>query len=256
MFFVLSKVLSFFIQPLNWILGLLLFALFSKKPKRKKRCLLIAIIAFWFFSNHFIFNHIVRVWEPDTLLMSELQQTYDVGILLGGYSNFSIIPKQDRYNLSERANRLTQAIELYKKGYFKNLLITGGSGSLLQNKPSEAIEVQSFLRLMGIPDSVIIIEAASRNTHENALFSKRLLDEQFPNANCLLITSAWHMRRAKGCFDKEGVHATAFCVDYMSEEHQFIPATLLFPNSYTFYRWGLLIKEWVGYIVYQMKGYI
>ncbi len=256
MFFILSKLLLFLIQPLNWIVGLLFYSLFTKHQKRRKTSLWIATLLLLFFTNHFLFNQIVRLWEPTTALSTELKQRYDIGILLGGYSNHDIIRSADRHTFSERANRFTQALELYKKGKIKKLLLTGGSGSLLEDKPSEALRVKPFLLLMGVPDSAIILEPDARNTYENAVFSQRILAQGFPDASCLLITSAWHMPRAMGCFAKAGVSFQPYCVDYLSESTRFVPGSLLLPNNNTLYRWSLLIKEWVGYLVYWMKGYI
>ena len=255
MFFVLSKVLLFLIQPLNWIIGLLIYSIFSKKIVWKKRSLKIALGLIIFFTNGFILNLAMNAWESDIKTLSSLNQTYDVGIVLGGYSNAHIQPRE-RYNFSQNANRLTQALELYKDGKIGKMLLTGGSGSLLQEMPSEAIEIQKFLLKMGVMKEDIIIEPNSRNTHENAVFTKQILEKEYPNAKCLLITSAFHMRRSKGCFQKENIQVTPFSTDILGEEIRWSPSLLFIPNSGVFGRWELLIKEWVGYLVYRISGYI
>ncbi|HHH49570.1 MAG TPA: YdcF family protein [Saprospiraceae bacterium] len=254
MFFFLSKLLFFIIQPLNWVIGLLLYSLFSKKKKRKKRALRVAIVLAVFFSNHFLFNQVVKLWEPDPILISSIQKTYDIGIVLGGFSNLYIEPF-DRQNFNETANRLTHALELYRKGVFKKILITGGSPDVLGIKTSEGERVLSFLVLMGIPKTDIIIEGKSRNTRENAVFTKALLSQQYPNAKCLLITSAFHMPRARACFKKLGLNFDTFPVAHIGEYNRFYPDSLLIPDRLGFYRWELLIKEWVGYLVYKIRAY-
>lgn len=254
MFFILSKVLYFLIVPLNWVVGLLLYSVFSKKPKWKKRSRNIAVILLVFFSNHFIFNLVIKAWESDVKPLASLA-TYDIGIVLGGYSNFEIYPR-DRYNFTKRANRLTQAVELYKKGVFKKMLLTGGSGSILLNERSEAAEVEHYLITMGVRKEDLIIEPDSRNTHENAVFTKAILAKDFPDASCLLITSGFHMRRSKGCFEKEEVAFTPFSTDLIAERIRFTPNTIFFPNRDGFWRWEMLMKEWVGYVVYWLRGYI
>ncbi len=255
MFFILSKVLFFVIQPLNWIIGLLIYTVFSKRPKWKKRTRNAALILLVFFTNGFIANLVTRAWESDIYSISSLRQNYDIGIVLGGYSNFNI-QARERYNFSASANRLTQAVELYKEGKIKKLLLTGGSGSLLREAPNEAEEIRPFLIKMGVLESDLIIEPKARNTHENAIFTKKILEKDFPNASCLLITSAYHMRRSKGCFKKEKVAFTPFSTDLFGEEIRFSPSLLFIPNSGCLSRWELLIKEWVGYIVYTLSGYI
>ena len=212
------------------------------------------VILLLFFSNHFIFNLVINVWEIEVKPVANLE-TYDIGIVLGGYSNFEIYPR-DRYNFSKRANRLTQSIELYKKGVFKKMLLTGGSGSLLLNERSEATEVEEYLLTMGVKKEDIILEPDSRNTHENAVFTKRILDKDYPSAKCLLITSAFHMRRSRACYKKEKVTFTAFSTDVIAERTRFTPNTIIFPNRDGFWRWEMLIKEWVGCVMYWLRGYI
>ena len=257
MFFFLSKALYFIIQPVNWMVLPLVYAYFGKNKKWKKRCLTITVAASLLFTNHFIMNQCMRLWEVDTILMSDIKEPYDIGILLGGYSNFFIEPSSDRHNYNERGARFFQTYELYKKGKFKKFLLTGGSGfMLIGSEKSEAILARELLLRLGVPDEDIIIEPHSKNTYENAIFTKKILEEKYPNSKNLLITGAWHMRRSMKCFDKAGVKYTPFSVDFIGEKTRFVPASLIIPNSETIWRWEILIKEIVGTFAYKLKGYI
>ncbi|MEO1514252.1 MAG: YdcF family protein [Bacteroidota bacterium] len=256
MFFILSKVLIILIQPLNWIVGLLIFSLLSKKAKRKKRSLLIATLLLVFFTNHFTFNQFVRWWEPESIRTDQIAEAYDIGILLGGYSNFFVRPNQDRHNFNKAADRFTQTFDLYRQGKIRKILLTGGSGEILGYAVPEAEQMRQLLIRWGVPDSCIIVENESRNTHENAVFTKSILQQKYPGQSCLLITSAFHMPRASRCFDKVGLEYMPFCVDYMSEYTSFRPASILFPNRDCLHRWEVMIKEMVGMAAYWLKGYI
>lgn len=256
MFFILSKILVFLIRPITWITGLLLYSYFGRNKKWKKRCLGYSILILFVFSNSFLLNQAIKIWEVETIRASDIQTPYDIGILLGGYSNTKIIPSHDRHNFSERANRFNNTLELYRSGKIKKILLTGGSGSILQKQAKEASEMQSFLRNLGIPNEDIIVEAESRNTRENAMYTKAIIQEKFSQAKCLLITSAWHMRRSKGCFDKVDLLVTPYSVDHLSEVNNYSPEALFLPNSLALRRWDWLLKEWVGYVVYWLKGYI
>jgi uncharacterized SAM-binding protein YcdF (DUF218 family) len=108
---------------------------------------------------------------------------------------------------------------------------------------------------MGVAETDILIENQSRNTHENALFSKKIMEEKYSNATCLLLTSAWHLPRAQRCFDKCGLKTTAFPVDFWAKPFQLQPSQVFQPDSDAFQKWDFLIKEWVGLVVYRMKGY-
>lgn len=256
MFFILSKVLYFLIQPLNWVAAFMLYSLFSKKKQHKRNALLAAVILLFLFTNRFIYNQVIRLWEVKTITADQISQPYDIGILLGGFSNSQILPSHDRMNFSSRANRFLNAYELYRRGKFKKFLLTGGTGDLLQRHPSEALEAKKFLLRVGVPEEDIIVEPLSRNTHENAVFTQKILAEKFSGASCLLITSAWHQRRSMGCFRKAGVKFTPYSVDFIGEKDRWAPEHLLLPDRMGFYLWELLIKEWVGYVVYWARGYL
>lgn len=256
MFFILSKVLVFLIKPITWIAFALLGAVFIKNEKWRRRSLYTTVGLFFFFSNHFICNQVFKWWEPNGVQVESITQPYDIGILLGGYSNSSLSESHGLHNLSERGNRFVNALELYHRGKIKKIMLSGGSGNLYNQAYSEAEEVKAFLLQLGIPPDDIIIEPNSRNTWETALFSKKILDAEYPGASCLLITSAWNMQRAKGCFDKVGIKPDTYPVDFISENDRLDPEFWLFPEKLCFYRWELLIKEWVGCLAYAIKGYL
>ncbi len=256
MFFILSKILYFLIQPINWVIGLMAYSLFSKKPARKRKALMWALILALLFTNRLLFNQVAKIWEVRTITADQIDEPYDIGILLGGYSNGQILPQHDRMNFSTRSNRFLNAFELYKTGKVKKLLLTGGSGDLLQNAPGEAAKVKEFLVRTGVPPEDIIVENESKNTWENAVNTKKILDKDYPNARCLLITSAWHIRRAEGCFIKTGIDCTPFSVDFFTEKDRLAPENALIPDRYGFQLWEYMIKEWVGYLAYMAKGYL
>ncbi|MFQ5446728.1 MAG: YdcF family protein [Saprospiraceae bacterium] len=257
MFFIFSKILYFLLQPLNWVVGFLLFALCTKKKRRRRRAIWAAVIFTLFFTNHFIFNQVAKFWELKTITADEIDTPYEVGILLGGYANNHIVPRHDRQNFSGRANRFLNAYELYKTGKVRKLLLTGGSGEVLQKGPSEAEKMREFLLRIGVPQEDIIVEGKSRNTHENAVFTKKILDEIYPSQpSCLLLTSAVHMRRSTGCFTQAGVKYTPFSVDFLQEDDKWSPQFFLIPDPSAVMYWEGMVKEWVGCLAYRIKGYM
>ena len=107
----------------------------------------------------------------------------------------------------------------------------------------------------GIPEKDIIIESESNNTRENAIFSKIILDKQLPAGKFLLITSAFHMRRAIGCFSKAGVQTDYYSTDRYSGMRSFEIDNLLIPNAASMMHWQMLIHEMIGFVVYKISGY-
>jgi uncharacterized SAM-binding protein YcdF (DUF218 family) len=253
MFFILSKLLFYFVMPLTWILAFLVYALFTKTEKRRKRSLIIATILLLFFTNPFIVNEAWLLWEAPPTPYSKVQQ-YDAAIILTGITNTDKSPK-DRVYTNKGADRVLQPLRLFKDGHVKKIIISGGSGSLTTKQNSEAAELKSILVCSGIPGSDILLEEKSRNTHENALFTKTLLQKHPEYKKLLLVTSAFHMSRASGCFKKEGINADTFSVDFYTSDRRFYPVDLIVPQEYSLYLWQKLFHEVLGYIVYDLVGY-
>ncbi len=254
MFFILSKILLFIATPIIWVFGLLLWGVLTKKPVRKKRLLRASIILFYFFSNAFIADEFVRLYEERDQTYTELTETYDVAIILGGFSSYD--SSQELVQFHFATDRLMAGLKLYKTGRAKKIMISSGSGKLMNPDEKEALFIQDYLLSIGIPAADIIIESASRNTRENAINTAEILNELYTDNNYLLVTSAIHMPRAKRCFKKAGLTVTPFSVDHQAGPRKYLLDHLFIPNIESFARWQQLIKEWIGFVAYNFVGYI
>ncbi len=241
------------ITPILWIVVLLLFSVFSKNVKRKRKTLVASLILLLFFSNSFLLDEVMRCWEIPAVSDSELSPPYDAGIVLGGLLIKD--KKLDRLQFDRRNDRLMQGIILYKKGIIKKIFFTSGSGSLEHPEMKEAPLAKKFLLDIGIPEQDILIEQESNNTYENAVFSKPLIEGSFSGKKFLLITSASHMRRSLACFRKAGIEALPYSTDRLSGPRKFSFEHLIVPRTSTLFTWDSLLHEMVGYVVYRMCGY-
>ncbi len=255
MFFALSKLLAFLLKPLLLIGILAIYGLWTKNMLRRRRALIAIVGLFLLFTNPWIVSQCAREWEIGQLRPQDIRQPYEVGILLGGYVDFDVDAPDGMLTL-QRGDRLLTALTLFKTGKIKRLLLSGGSGRLLGRESVEADVVRNYLQQLGVPDSAILIENKSRNTYENARYSKALLDSLLPDAHCLLITSAWHLRRAEGCFSKAGLSCQPFGTDYFSEKTNGNALHWFQPDWKALMKWECLLKEWVGWAVYKGKGYL
>lgn len=253
-FFIISKILDFLVEPLVWIIVLLFFSLFSKRPKRKRNLLLTALVLLLVFSNSFLLDEAMRVWEIPATKISEIPETYDAGIVLSGMVMFD--NSFDRVQFNRRNDRLMQAIILYKTKKIKKIFFSGGSGSLVYTYMKESEIVKKFLIELGIPAEDILIENKSNNTRENAVFTKEVLVKEIPNGKFLLFTSAFHMRRAVACFKKVGMDVTPFSTDRYSGPRKYYPDHLLAPGAGTLFNWNSLLHEVIGYVIYKIMGYV
>ncbi len=252
MFFILSKLLQFIINPVLWVVVLLFFSLFGKDEKFKKRYLTFALGLILFFSNAFIIDEFARAWEIPATRYESLKK-YDAGIVLGGMMQYD--KEYDRLQFYRGIDRLLQAVELYKRGVIKKIIFTGGSGIVLHPEKKEGPLVARYLLTLGVPEKDFLIESESNNTHENAVFTKAMLDKENLRGDFLLITSAFHMRRSLGCFKKAGIHAESYSVDRYSGPRKFEIDHLFIPDISAFYNSSNLVHEIVGFITYKIVGY-
>ncbi|NOT73798.1 MAG: YdcF family protein [Cyclobacteriaceae bacterium] len=255
MFFVLSKTLSYLLKPLVIICGLLICSWLIKNSRWNKRLLITSIILLLFFSNDFIANEAMRSWEVSVTPFSQIEKKYEYGVLLCGVAKSEVGP-DDRVYIGSAADRVNHTLQLYKMGFIKKILISGGSGRLIDIGEREADKLSSLLQLMGVPAQDIMIENQSRNTHESAIEIKKILAPFTTADQCLLITSAFHIRRSIGCFSKVGWPMDSFSADVLSHNRNFSFDTLFIPKTEAMGSWNVLLKEWAGYIAYRIAGYI
>jgi uncharacterized SAM-binding protein YcdF (DUF218 family) len=253
MFFILSKIMYFLFTPIIWIAVSLLWGIFSKNQLRKKRILISAVIVFFVFSNELIFNLFMHSWETPAVSQKQIPK-YEVGIVLGGLAWYDF--QLDRIQFVGSADRVFQGVELYKKGFIKKIFISGGSGSVKHPEMIESKFVKDYFVSIGIPAEDILIEYNSQNTHQNAVETKKVLDSLNIKGKQLLITSGFHLPRAKKCFDKVGLICDVYATDRYTGEFSFSFEALLVPDARILGHWNVLVHEWIGYATYKVMGYI
>ncbi|MFZ9956822.1 MAG: YdcF family protein [Flavobacteriales bacterium] len=256
MFFIISKILGFLTSPFTWIAIGIVFALFTKVPERKKKALIISCVIFLIFSNEFLAEEVIRTLEVENVKIAEDEQ-YEVGIILGGMIRYDA--RNDRIIFNNNIDRLLQPLVLQKKGKIKKLLISGGSGDINFPEIKEAALLQKFVCELGFDSNDVWIETKSRNTHENALFCKEVLRNNLKDYNSkkiLLITSATHMKRSIGCFEKEGVKVAPYGTSKLSGPRHITYQKILIPNVYAVHAWEVFFHETIGLWTYKLAGYI
>jgi uncharacterized SAM-binding protein YcdF (DUF218 family) len=259
MFYFLSKVLFYLLMPLCLIVLCLIVALFSKNQKFKKRSLQTAFALILIFGNGFLSNEAFLWWETPPTSPEAISMTYDVGIILTGGMISNKLSTESQIFTDKTADRFIQPLRLYKMGKLKKILISGGSTDLLmmhEDVSDETLKVAQLLEELGVKKEDIILERKARNTHENGLFTAEILKNypQFGN-KYLLFTSAFHMRRAEGCFRKAGLKVTPFPTAFKSNARSWTLDNLLIPRESNLYDSYNLIHELLGFITYKAFGY-
>lgn len=256
MFFLFSKLLSFLIQPLFIVVVLLAVGLVIRKPKLKKILLIAGFGSLLFFSNEFIANEVITWWELPAQPYNSMRK-YKAAVLLTGVAQHKNTGPTDRVYLYLGADRVNHTVELYKRGIVEQIIISGGISDPDYEGIPEAIKLRELMKVMSVPDSVIWTDPYSNNTYENAVNTKVLMDSlQLQPQNCLLVTSAFHMRRALACFEKQTISMDYFTCDFRSHPRTFKFETLFIPKLEAIVIWQKLLKEWVGMFAYKIAGYI
>jgi uncharacterized SAM-binding protein YcdF (DUF218 family) len=146
---------------------------------------------------------------------------------------------------------------LYKLRLIDKILISGGSARIIDIQEQEADRFRDVMVLMGVPDSAIIVENQTRNTHESAAEVKNMLErEGYKAQECLLITSAFHMRRSLACYRKVGLPIDTFSTDFYAHQSVYYPDAFLIPKIDALIIWHKLVHEWIGFSTYWIAGYI
>lgn len=209
-----------------------------------------------FFSNSFIANRVMLWWEVDPIPLEQVDREYEVGVVLGGVI-LGDTPIKDRAFFSKGADRIYHAVMLYKRGIIKRVFVSGGTSRLIDIGQREALEMVNALVEMGVKREDIAFEVVSRNSYENAVETKKALElKGTKGTDCVLITSAFHIRRASACFEKVGYEMDTFPVDVYTHNVRYTPDDLFIPSVGALRIWHLLVKEWVGFAAYWMVGYV
>lgn len=257
-FFLILSVL--FLQPFLWVIFSLLGAALIRPPKWKKGLLVTALTVLLVFSNPFIFKMVSNWWEPAPIAFQEIEEAYDYAIVLGGFTRMWAAPL-DRHNFNQFPNRFTNAIELHRLKKAKHLIFVSGSPSSVDPTLREADLAIETARRFGLKDEDLTALSTSLNTFENAIecrdyFTK---NETKPQPRVLVVTSAFHVRRAQACFEKAGLEVDFFPTDHQtnrSPSHSPTFTDSFLPSTSTLVAWNQIIREWAALCVYKIKGRI
>ncbi|MFP4443268.1 MAG: YdcF family protein [Spirochaetia bacterium] len=255
MFYLLSKTVTFLIMPLTIIIILLILGIIFRRRKWGRIVLWTGLGVLLFFSNRFIAYYVMRVYEARPVPVHSLEgEEYDAAILLSGFVQTGREETGITF-FNDAGDRAAQTLILYQQGYVDKIIVTGGGGYFARDRKNEAHRIRDWLEAAGVPGDGIIVEDQARNTRENAAFTAPILEEQFPDGRFLLVTSAFHMRRAEGCFSREGIEAEPFPTDYRTGSR---PGwtDIIVPAASSLEFWTVLFKEWIGLFAYKAAGYL
>lgn len=174
-------------------------------------------------------------------------------VVLGGAINEDITLARGTIALSQSGARMTAAAALMRRFPQARLVFTGGSAALLGNHKPEADAARQLFLELGVAPERMTFEDRSRNTYENALFTRDLIHPQ-PGSRWLLVTSAFHMPRAMGIFRAAGFPVIAYPTDYwtLGTPEDFLK--LQTDASEGMQITETALREWIGLVAYRITG--
>jgi len=255
MFFLLSKILGFFALPSNLaatIVAIGVALLFTRWRVAGRRLAALGTVMLLVAGFSPLGNALIYPLEERFPPWDASRGAPDGIVVLGGAIGPDISAARHTPDLNESAERLTAVADLARRYPSAHIVYSGGDARLVFHGGIEADFAVTLFESFGIARSRVIVERKARNTIENAVFSKELVDPK-PGERWLLITSGYHMPRAIGVFRRAGFAVEAFPVDWRTRG----PIDLAMPFESLaagLRRTDTAMREWVGLLMYWAAG--
>lgn len=237
---------------------ILLLSLLPRFAAKRRKMALMILAIFYLTGHSVLINELCLLWEPAPLVVSDTTQLVPaskVCVILGGYSGFD--HTRNRVGFTEASERLFYPLQNILNHRIDTVILTGGSASIVMKKYYESNHIAKYLKGYGVNGNRIFIDAKSRNTYENAVETKKILNALKITEPVLLVTSAFHMRRSMGCYEKAGVKYIAYPVHYLGNAtRDYNLEAWLIPSTGAMSTFQTLLREVVGMISYKITGKI
>lgn len=262
MFLYLSKLLPLFFYPLGLACVLMAVALVTlgKRPRWAAGAISLALIILLGASNGWVSSWLVRSLEAQ--IPPAVVPTAQAIVVLGGATK-PALPPRPGVDLSEQSDRIFYAAQLYKQQKAPLIIVSGGRLDWTRRGTPESADMANILSQIGVPASAIIQDPDSLNTYENAVNVRKILNSR-DIRQILLVTSAMHMPRSLLIFKHQGIAAIPAPTDFLVSNNQLQSlssspqATLLnlLPDSDRLEHFTRALKEYVGLVVYRLRGWL
>jgi uncharacterized SAM-binding protein YcdF (DUF218 family) len=256
LFFILSKTVGVLLLPTNFLIVLALAGVvlsltrFARAGRRLMiaAIVLLALAAFSPLGNLLLYPLENRFppWDP-------AQGAPDGIVVLGGSIDPDLSAAHDVPVIRGAPDRIVAAAALAQKYRNAKIVFTGGSSNLIADEAREADYALATLESLGVDKARLMMDRASRNTYENALFSKQLAAPK-PGERWLLVTSAYHMPRSVALFRKAGFAVEPYPVDWhVGRDAVDVLAFTQFSTD-GLVRTDIAVREWLGLVAYWVVG--
>lgn len=257
MFFYLSKIFWFFAQPLNVAIFLLAMAMFASLFGRRRIAVatmlgsfLILALSAWTSLGALLLGPLEERFQRPAALPEKI----DGIVVLGGGLEGAINLARGGYEMNSGGDRFVETAALARRFPNARVLISGGMGTILLTGEGDADTAPRLLAALGVAPERLILEGKSRNTAENAQFSKAIADPR-PGETWLLVTSAFHMPRSVGLFRQADFPVVPWPTDYRTSGREGL-GFFKDNEADALQNTMIAIREWIGLFAYWLTGRI
>lgn len=242
MIYIIKFLYSFLLPPGIFILLMFILSVWLYRSARKQ-AIFLSILTFVFYLFSMPYSSDLLTKSLEYRYTPPVQIKGDVLVMLGGGAVSAAPDLDGTGQLSgAAANRLLTTARLYHK---TKLPIIVSGGEVFADSGNEALIAKRQLVALGVPENKIIVESKSRNTEENANYTKALL-KTYKWSQPVLITSAFHMERSVQNFTNVGIQVQPYPTDYRSNQHVAMYANKFVPTAGSLSNISMVLKEYIG----------
>lgn len=216
-----------------------------------------ASIILFVFGNSVLSNELLIWWESpiSTKKIHSDSNFPKTAVVLGGFGTYNI--QTDWYRLNDASERLLSGMEGLIHHRFDRVILSGGNSNIFDKRFFDADNAKNYLSRFKIDTTKVIVDNDARNTIENALFTKQILDSLSIHEPVLLITSAAHMPRSIACYEKHRIKIVPYPVQHLgNKDRNYSISSYIIPSTIAMGKMQNLLHEWVGFLAYKLAGKI
>lgn len=236
-------------------LALVAFLLLLRDMKKTASAFIaLAFVVLWVGSTPIVAHHLYLNLESryPARPLNSLPRA-DCLVLLGGAVGPPLPPRLE-IEFHEAIDRVYKTAELYRKNKVETVIVTAGNQPWSESSWAEADLIRDLLVDWGVSSDSIMLEGSSRNTHENVVYSRNIINA-IGCVDTLLVTSAAHMPRAVAAFKSVNVKVIPVPVDFRAVNQSRITPMSFLPAAQALAMTSEAIREWIGRIVYSWQGW-
>ena len=242
----LHKILPLFTSPLFLIFFLIILGTIIKS----KKITLFGVVILIFCSLPIISYKLIHYLEKDyTLQDASATNNADAIVVLSGMLKTIKVDDKFKYEFNEGVDRILSGIDLFKNNKASLLILTKGQVPWSLGIP-EGEYLKEFAIKFGVPKKSILLTDNVQNTDQEAKSVKKLLNSN--DAKVILITSAFHMPRAKKVFEASNIKVIPFAVDFINS-HQKLTFMSFIPSAGALSSTSFFVREMIGRLYYNLK---